>query len=699
MVLGTVGYMAPEQVRGEAADQRADIFALGCMLHEMAAGRRAFDAPTTAETMTAILKEDPPELPMDRVPPGLARVIHRCLEKNPAARFKAADDLAFALEALSSVSMSASSVLRRGDAPSVLQHARVAWTITAIAGAVTAALLARSVTGPADDALDTTRLELMLPVGVELLPIHGAAAVAVDGRQVAFIGILGGVRQVYVRRFDQFVATPVRGTDGAVVCFFAPDDSAVGFIDAGGVVGKVSLIDGSVARLADGADYTFPAGWGADGRITFTRGGALWQVPASGGSAVQLTTLDASRQEVLHGLPIPLGDGRVVVFGSAGFGNTGRIEALMPSGAGRRVLIDAGGFPLAAGNGRLIFFRDGTLFAAPFDAEHVEVTGAATRVVENVAVDGLGMPMAAVTDSGTLVYQARDSAAAQLVWVSHDGVVKPVTEQLRPYGHPRLSPDGRRLLVDASGQLWVLDTTRSTFTPLMAAQPAANTFPVWMPDGTRIVFKTRTNLRWLNADGSGQPQDIPGTLASDFPSSISPDGQLLAFARISQDTALDVYMVALDGTEEPRPVVKTVATEGGPQFSPDGRWLAYVSTDTGQMQIYLRPVAGSDRRWQVSTDGGTSPRWSRSGRELFYRSGDRMMVVDVVQGAEPELSRPRMLFEQRYTYGTTITLPNYDVRPDGQGFVMVREPAQAARLNVVLNWFGELARLSPVGNP
>lgn len=251
-----------------------------------------------------------------------------------------------------------------------------------------------------------------------------------------------------------------------------------------------------------------------------------------------------------------------------------------------------------------------------------------------------------------------------------------------------------------AGDLWVLDITRSTFSRLISEQTGAtfraNTFPIFTPDGTRVVFKTRTNLRWVNANGSGRPQDIPGTLASDFPGSISPDGTLLTFVRVNPRGG-DVYVVSLNGDPNPRPVVETPAIDGGPRFSPDGRWLAYASNDTNQLQVYLRSLAGPERRWQVSTDGGTSPLWSRDGRELFYRSGDRMMVVEVSPGAEPGLSRPRILFEQAFAYGTTITTPNYDVRPDGQSFLMVREPAQTARLNVVVNWFSELARLAPGG--
>jgi len=703
MVLGTVGYMAPEQVRGEPADHRADIFALGAMLYEMLAGRRAFSAPTATETMTAILKEDPPELPIDRVPPGLARVVQRCLEKNPAARFKAADDLAFALEASAAAPMSTTSAPQRAGARSVLPNVGVAWLVAGlVAAAVSVAVLRSGVTEGllSDPAAATTRVELTLPAGVELWSFHGAIAVSADGRRVAFIGIRNGVRQVYVRRLDQFEATPLRGTEGASTCFFAPDGEAIGFINANAALGKVSLADGSVSMLADDADYTLTGAWDAADRITFTRGGALWHVPASGGAPVQLVPLDASRQEVLHGLPVPVGNGRLV-FGAAGFGNTSRIEALVPSEASRRVLIDAPGFPIAAANGRLVFFRDGALFAALLDGERLEVSGAPVRVVENVAVDGLGMPVAAVSPSGTLVYQSSESAGAQLVWVSRDGRVQPVSDQQRPYGHPRVSPDGRQLLVDVAGDLWVLDTTRSTFSRLISDQGAAttfraNTFPIYAPDGTRVVFKTRTNLRWVDANGSGQPQDIAGTLASDFPGSVSPDGKLLTFMRVNPATSLDLYVTSLEGNASLRLVAATPAGEGGSQFSPDGRWLAYVSNDTGQMQVYLRSLVGPERRWQVSTDGGTSPVWGRDGRELFYRSGDRMIVVEVSPGPEPRLSRPRILFEQSFAYGTTITTPNYDVSPDGQGFLMVREPAQTARLNVVMNWFQELNRLVPV---
>jgi len=414
MVLGTVGYMAPEQVCGEPADHRADIFALGAVLYEMLAGRRAFNAPTATETMTAILKEDPPEVPLDRVTPALARVVARCLEKHPGARFQTATDLAFALEALSSAAVSTTRAPTRAATPHILRNAGVAGLVAGVAvtiAAITAVMLRSGAAAGrlGDPTSATTRVELTLPTGVELWSFHGAIAVSVDGRRVAFIGIRNGVRQVYVRRLDQFEATALRGTEGATVCFFAPDAEAIGFINAGAALGKVSLADGSVAMLTDDADYTLPGAWGADDRITFTQGGALWQVPASGGAAVQLTTLDASRQEVLHGVPIPLREGRVV-FGAAQFGTTSRIEALVPPQASRRVLIDAPGFPLAAANGRLVLFRDGALFAAPFDSEGLAVSGAPVRVVENVAVDGLGTPVAAVSESGTLVYQSSESA-------------------------------------------------------------------------------------------------------------------------------------------------------------------------------------------------------------------------------------------------------------------------------------------------
>jgi Tol biopolymer transport system component len=245
-----------------------------------------------------------------------------------------------------------------------------------------------------------------------------------------------------------------------------------------------------------------------------------------------------------------------------------------------------------------------------------------------------------------------------------------------------------------NGDLWIWDIARATFTPLTSDANGANTYPVWTPDGRRVVFRTRTGLRWIEADGSGRSQAIPDTIPNDYPSSVSPDGRTLAFLRISEGTSGDVYVLSLSGEPQPRPVVQGPAYEGGPQFSPDGRWLAYASNESGVLQVYLRAFPGPEGRWPVSTEGGSQPRWSRNGKELFYRNGNKLMVVEVSTTPQPVLSTPRLLFEQHYAR-SAITMPDYDVSPDGQRFLMLKPEAGYGRLNVVLNWQEELKQRVP----
>jgi hypothetical protein len=331
----------------------------------------------------------------------------------------------------------------------------------------------------------------------------------------------------------------------------------------------------------------------------------------------------------------------------------------------------------------------------PFDADKLDVTGPAVSVLENISLNQLGNPMVALSSAGSLAYVASGNATRRLVWVSRQGVEQPISDVSRPYQNPRLAPDAQRIVVEvAGGDLWIQDVKRATFTRLTSGETVGNTFAVWAPDARRMVFRTLTGIRWIDPDGGDGSQAIPGTSEADLPSSISPDGHTLAFIRQTSESGGDIYALSLEGNPQPRPVVKTPGYDGGGEFSPDGRWMAYVSNESGQFEVYLRPYPGPDRKKQVSTQGGAHPKWNRNGKELFYRVGNKMMVVDVSTSPDLTLSQPRVLFEQQYAFGGQ-TIPNYDVSPDGQRFVMVKDDSASGRLNIVLNWMEELKARVP----
>jgi Tol biopolymer transport system component len=515
---------------------------------------------------------------------------------------------------------------------------------------------------------------------------------------VAFVGIVEGNRQIYLRRLEQTSSVPVKGTEGATGVFFSPNSRSIGAVLTSGLLETVSLDDGLVVSLLRDADINSGGAWGSDDRITFGRNRVLWQVPASGGSATQVTTLEAEKKELAHAFPVVLPGGKGILFAVLTGSSRGavHIEAVSPADEQRHVVIEPG-VPLHATGQHLIFVRDPTLLAVPFDADRLEVSGAPVRVLDGVRVSSLGSAMVGISSTGSVAYMS-GAAASQLVWVSRQGVEQRLTDSARSYAFPNLSHDGRRVVVSLDGgDVWIADTERPALTRITTEATTGNSYPVWTPDGKRVIFRTSLGLYSADAEGSSRSQAIPGTSAADFPNAVSPDGEWLAFLRVGGDRSGDIYAVSLRGDAKPRPLVNTQAYEGGAQFSPDGRWVAFASDESGYFQVFVRPFNGPDRKWLVS-QAGKYPRWNRNGKELFYRDGHKMMVVDVSIAADaPVFSSPRMLFEQRYEFGAGQTTANYDVTADGQRFVMVKDQSGSSQLSIVLNWFVELARLAPPG--
>ena len=686
--------MSPEQARGKPVDKRADIWAFGCVLYEMLTGERAFGGHSLADVLGAVVKSEPDWNALPRDTPRLVRsLLRRCLQKDTARRLHDIADARLEIqEAMSEPEMVSDAVPR-----AAAQWPRAIPWFVAVASALAAVVVFMGRERTEAPTRFLTRLELTLPLGVEPYIGPSAMAFSPDGRRFAFIGIGSGTRQLYVRGIDHFDAVPVGGTTSATAAFFSPDGRSIAVIQTDRTMKTVSLEDNLVVTIAHDVDSTTGGAWGSDDRITFGRNNSLWQMPASGGVATPLTTLNTEKGEMLHAFPSVIAGSSALLFVNvigAGRGSA-QIEVLSDGSGGRRrqKVIDAGTSPAHVANGYLVFLRAGALLAVPFNRSRLQVSGPAMKIVEEVGVTASGMPMAAVAASGSLAYVS-GTTASRLVWVSRDGTEEPVSDVGRQYILPRLAPGGKRLVVSAGEDLWLQETDRPALARLTTEATTGNAYPVWTPDGRRVVFRTNAGLYVVDADGSGRLQRIPDTSGADYPNSITPDGETLLVLRTTKDKGPDLYVLSLRGDPHPRLLVSSNAHEGGGKFSPDGKWLAYASNEVGQFQVFLRPFPGPDRKWLVAQSGKYIA-WNPNGRELFYRDGSRMMAVDVsIKDAEPVLSAPRLVFDRPYEFGIAQTTANYDVGVDGRRFLMVKGAAGLKRLNVVLNGFDDLARFA-----
>jgi serine/threonine-protein kinase len=709
-ILGTLQYMSPEQVEGNEADARTDIFALGVVVYEIATGKKAFEGKSQASLIAAILERDPPAIsslqPM--TPPALDRVVKKCLAKEPEKRWQAASDLADELkwiaEGGSQVTPLPASAWEstRKPWPSVLLWGATSLLLAAMATSLAVRNLKPSPPRP------VTRTVITLPPGERLaVADQPAVALSPDGTLLAYVAIQGGTQQLYLRAMDSMVASPIAGTEEGVNPFFSPDGRWLGFF-AGGKLKKVPVSGGAAQSLDDTA---FPVGasWSSQGMIAFapTPVSVLQQVSETGGTPQPLTRF--AKGEVSHRWPEFLPGGKALLFGAgtnyANWSNARVVVGKVETGE-RRDLIQAGTHPRYAPSGHLVYMQAGVLMAVPFDLERLEVTGTAVTVVEGVLQSTPSWAAQySFSATGSLVYVPGGLQAAQcrLVWVNRSGAEQPLAAPARAYRYPRLSPDGRRVAVgitEPEPQVWLYDLSRETLTRL-TFEGNWNLNPVWTPDGKRIAFQSNKegtiNIFWQLADGSGGLERLITGEHAQGASSWSPDGQLLAFVEITPTTGYDLWVLRLSDRKA-QPFLRTPFTESAPRFSPDGRWLAYVSDESGRYEVYVQPYPGPGGKWLISVEGGTEPEWNRNGRELFYRSGDKMMAVEITTQPGFSAGKPRVLFEGKYL-PTPITFANYDVSPDGQRFLMLKASDQAAaaptQINVVLNWFEELKRRVP----
>jgi len=796
-VMGTAGYMSPEQVAGQQIDQRADVFSFGCVLYEMASGRRAFDGETVLDTLHAIARSEPVSLAeIDaRLPAELQRILKKCLAKDRNLRYQGAQDLLVDLRALAieveagrAIPVGASMAGVGVDGPLVAEAAATAGRFRGglpllLALPIVAALIAAAsgITWLATRAeppdLNTKRFVIGLPEGVEFGGFH-PFAVSPDGRQLAYVGAgLEGAR-LYLRSFDQLEAREVAGTQGADQPFFSPDGDWIGFFQERELK-KVSTAGGQPMALTrlSGGNY-LGAAWGRDDTIFFNDGaGRIAKVQAAGGVAEALSTPDAAQSEVAHLSPQLLPDGRALLF-TIFSGSSNAAIGLLDLETGEHVkLLEPGLQPTYLPTGHIAYSLDGSLWVVPFDAGRRQITGQPAPVINGVQMLQGVVSHVAFADDGTLLYLKGGTSSVRpiMAWLDFSGAITPLppTPRAGNIWTPRLSPDETRIayrLDDDEGNrnIWVMDIDRG-ISSLLTPAGGARSF-AWTPDGRWIYYSaekvgdgagaglpaagasggaqaadtaaggaqsgdaaaaqaadaaagnaqpgdaaaggdaavgTGTDIYRRAADLSSPPEDVLVVPGNQLVRSISPDGEWLLYANndVLSTGEYDIALLSLTEGGPPRMLFASPEREQTGVFSPDGRWVAYVAETTSVREIYVQSFPNRGGVTQVSRGGGIEPAWSKDGDRLFYRSdtNDDLMVVDVLAREPIAFSPPSVAIPNAFI-AASQNAGTYEMARDGQRALFIRvegdeEGAEAppATLEVVVNWFQELARLAPPG--
>ncbi len=697
-LLGTFQYMSPEQLEGSEADARSDVFALGAVLYEMATGRPAFQGKSRASLISAIMSSDPQPLMAVQplAPPALDRVIRTCLAKDPDARIQTAHDVMLQLQWIaeggSQAGVPAPVAARRKG------RERLAWGIAAVsllAAAALAFVVGRSVKAPAEIA----RLQVTLPRSIAQM---GSPRISPDGRFIAFDGFDStGRAMVWVRPMGSLAAEPIPSTEGLTARpFWSPDSRFIGFM-AGGKLKKVAVTGGPAQTICD-APTGYDGTWSSKGVIAFDGGGAdpLRRVSAAGGAPSVVVPSDSGSV----GWPEFLPDGRHMLYmrlKSAGGSEiwvadlqTGKRRMLAP-GASRTVYSPAG---------YLLYVKDRTMLAQPFDARALRVKGEPMPVADGVGAGGNGLAHFSVSDNGVLAYSSvGGSNRSQLMWMDRAG------KSLSPVGpqgnisNIQLSPDGRRVVAritdpqTSNRDLWILDPDRGTNTRF-TFDPAADNNPLWSPDGSVIAFSSDRNGGVVNlfqkrASGTGADESLLVSPYNKALSCWSRDGRYLAYQEENPSTSLDIGVLPLFGDRKPFTFLSTPFIEGQATFSPDARWLAYASDESGRFEVYVQEFPGPGGKWQVSTRGGFQPTWRPDGRELYYLATDgRLMAASISSEGGLTAGVPALLFNTRITLSAATS--QYVPAADGQRFLVITQEGDSAPspLTLVLNWDAELKR-------
>ncbi len=702
-VLGTVTYMSPEQVRGEGADHRADLFAFGGVLYEMLTGQRAFTRETAAETMTAILREDSPELPpaIIAATPALGRIIEHCLEKNPEERFQSARDIAFDLKAaIGESSRSGRAVATAMRGPGAARYRLregVAWAACvaiAVAGFVVAYYYAHQTSQLQQKVVS----EIVPPEGTTI----GALAVSPDGQRLAFVGRKNaGGSQLWVRSLNTLAEQPLEGTDGATYPFWSPDSLQIGFF-ANGKLKRIAASGGPAEILADAPNGRGGA-WNEDNVILFAPNFdmPLWRVPAAGGAAQPLTRLDASRREISHLQPCFLPGGQHFLYNVASLTpeNNGVYVGSLDGKTDKFILQTANGATYAAPN-YLVFTRGRSLFAQSFQPGSLKLSGHPATLVDDIGGSELGGTHYSVAASGRVLLYQRGAASSgsDLRWFSRAGQPLGMLGSTEPYWSMRMSPDGRSVAAEVQDQqtwankIWIYDLPRSTPRRLTFSQ-TEDVSPVWSPDGKFIAFASRKQgqhyaMYMKPSSGGGQEQLLLQMEGDVIPQDWSRDGRYLLFTDINPavKSGGSIWVLPMQGERKAFMLVQGPYDDDYPRFSPNGKWVAYRSNESGRDEIYVISFQGAGGEWQISTGGGNWPNWRPDGRELFYLTPDNQFMAAAVHADTStfQFDAPQPLFHVRVLGGLG---ERYGVTADGRRFLfLLPREGSPSTLTLVLNW-------------
>jgi Tol biopolymer transport system component len=701
-VMGTVGYMAPEQVRGAALDHRADLFALGAVIYEMLSGQRAFQRDTAAETMTAILREDPPDLLSSRahLSPAIDRIVRHCLEKNPIERFQTARDVAFALDSLSGSGSGPGAVIAAPEARSNRER----WTWAAVVAALLAAVtfLALRPSATEDTAPSAPmRLTLPLPEGVRLpdsVAVPARLALSPDGQQLAFVGLEGfNATALWLQSLRDPGARKIDDTVRTAGLYWSPDNQWLlfgMFSPRGMVLKKLSMDGGAPISLGDRAGW---AAWAPDGTILLepVRGEpVLLRTTSAGGPMAEVTPRVVNGSAFGHLSFLPDGRHFLHRYSAPGAAATAGIHVASLDSPDRQLVIQGSDVSQAVfANGHLLYARNGAIWAHPFDLTTLKTTGDPQMIADDVVQSGAGAGFT-VSQAGTLAYQPRvDSEGSQLRWFDRKGVALNTLADVAAYSNLELSPDGRRLLVsvlDAGAtarDIYIVDTLRG-LRQRLTFDASEERSAIWSADGASVIYTSKGLDLYQRSSGftGGETALVTDGLSKD-PNDVSPDGRLLLYRVTSGPTSNDVVMMPLDGSGPPRKVLDSAYNENSSQFSPDGRSIVYVADEAGRSEIYVMSLEPGGGKIQISTDGGASPRWRRDGQEILYLNADHSMMAVPVKGsgARFEAGTPSRLFEVDHVPSAG---PIFDVTADGQRFIVNSAAPSKVKphLVVIVNW-------------